>query len=269
MYYLTNEKFKRLGGMLAAFVMIAGASVASADELSLQTPHYSKISGVAHFERHHTVIPLTYCNAVDCIRAKPYWAMVVQAGSSRYELNQVFNEGSERAPEAVRVGSVVIRPGSRVVVQGHVDVITRDYAVISDIQKIDVVMDEELRSQEAGAPFFGWTCHSIGETHPVYVDVTQVSRNGGYAMKILSDTGTEQEGLRTVANFGEVRLSMTDESIAFEGSTHRVSAQLAIDQRAGRINDLDSMLHMTNEFQTIDREFPVHTTVRLACNRTR
>lgn len=250
---------------LMVLILIGGARLASADAPDSQPDSVTTISGSVSFEKHHLLNPLSFCNQDGCSHPKPYWALVVESGTSKYILNKPFDEGTETAPEFIEVNSVVLRPGAHVEIQARVDVVSRDYAVFSDIQRINVVMDA---SNVASAPFFGWTCHSVGETHPVYVDVMQVSRNGDYSMRVLGSNG-DASGVRNFVSFGQVSLNMTAASIEFEGAAHQITALLAIDQHNGRLGELDSLLSMTSELPPVDLHAPIQTQFRLVCSRTR
>lgn len=258
-----------LSAIMATLAVTAGAQIASADGQSSETGNYTSVSGTARFERRHTVTPL-FCSFDGCIKPKTYWSLVVQAGGARYEFDKEYAEGQETAPESIQVGAVVVRPGTHLVVVAHVEVVSREYAILSDVQSVRVDMDERAEfSSLEGAPFFGWTCRSVGEPRPVYVDVEQISRGGDYSMRVMSETGDGETSLRTIAAFGHVSLLVTEAAINFAGTTQQIHGELDIDQRGGRLNNLDSVLRLSGQVHATDVNAPIETSVKLVCDRTR
>lgn len=253
--------------MMVALFLIAGSSVASADEQSFRPGEYESIQGVASFERRSTVVSLDYCEGDSCVTPKVYWALMIQSGHSKYQLNQIFAEGSVDAPEHVELGSVIIRPGTHLSLEARVDVVTRDYVILSSPRKINFIMDlTELPSRQ---DFYGWTCHSLGEAKPLYVDIIQISREGEYTMRIQSVGETDQDPAQTLAEFDQVKFVRTDDVVNFAGSAHRINAELVIDYRGGKFNDFESSLMVTHSLLANRGRLPVETTMRLACNPTR
>jgi hypothetical protein len=263
---MLNCKFLRFHTVVATVFMIAcgsfSGSIARADDQGLQVGQYSTITGNAVFEQHHTLLPLAICDdGQACAQTRSYWMLVIQSGHSRYEINQPFGKGSEVAPDSFVLNEIVVRQGSRLRMDAKVDVVSRDYAILSDVRNVNVIMD-------MATPFFGWTCKSVGESAPIYVDIAQIEHNGNYSMRILSAAGSEDHTVQTVAAFKDVQLSMSDEAIDFAASTQRVVAELAIDQRGGRVSNLDSVLKISNTMTRAD-QVSLETTVHLSCNRTR
>jgi hypothetical protein len=272
---------KQTLGVMLALWAIAG----SAESVRADGPTFSTVAGIARFERHNTLTP-QLCNEDGCIKPQPYWSLVLAAGGTRYELNRPFDVGREDAPESIELNSVVIRPGTRVQLQAHVDVINRSYSILSNVRSVRVAMDMrdgpfellerdldlDLREIE-GSPFFGWTCRSTSESRPVYVDVVQVARGSSYAMRIVTESGSDEPGFHTLAAFDRVALTMNSQKIGFTGDSRGLHAELDIDQSNGRIGPLDSTLRLSGEPVhtgiSLPVEVPVSRSVQLICDRTR
>lgn len=258
--------------IMAASAGFAGMSLAHAEAPAADSSTYTTVRGIARFEKHRTVTP-RLCTLEGCAQSQPYWALVVDAHrGEHYQIDQIFAVGQAQAPASVTLARVEIKPGMEISVQGHVDVESRAYAIVSGVESVQVGNKLEF-SESSSTPFFGWTCHSVGENLPVYVDVEQVARDGGYAMRIQSETADSDSSPRTVASFETVSLSMSSTSIDFAGSTQLLHADLDIDQRSGRLSALDSVLRLNGKVRSSDSELPFELVakraVKLVCDRTR
>ncbi|MGK5082387.1 hypothetical protein WDW37_03700 [Bdellovibrionota bacterium FG-1] len=230
---------------------------------------YIQIRGTASFEARQTVIPLVYCdddakdNAFVCPHTQTYWALNIESGGVHYEVDQVFAKGSMAAPQFVELQSVMVRSGARLLVEGRVNALSRGYGILSDLRKVELVMDQPMgltRKSFGGAEslsFYGWTCHSLGAAHPLYVDVIQVSRKGGYEMRIQGWDSQFPGTVSMLAIFEGVQLANRTGILQFQGLASGSIAVLAIDERGGRINDLDSTLYFNDQVS------------RLVCSLTR
>jgi hypothetical protein len=243
------------------------AAVASADEPDFLEGDYVQLSGSASFVLRHSVRRLGDAKQ-HCIPAKSYWALTVQGGGIRYELNRFFAEGSNIAPESVEMDGVVIRPGSYISMQARVQVASRGYVLVSDPHNISAQMDP-VDPSPSKPPFYGWACQSTAGQRQIYVDVVQVSREREYSMQVLTQGGSPRSELRTLASFGKVNLKMDSRSVQFAANHPRISVNLAIDQTANRLVDFESLLTLTGEVDTLDRSVPIRSQVPLICNPTR
>ena len=110
-----------------------------------------KVKGKATFERRATIVPLDdgsqgqnglmMCESTFCSKSEPYWVLIVTQDKVKYELEEMFNLGSETPPESVLVSGSIIRPGTRITLEGRIQLVTPGYATIRDIRRIDVEMD--------------------------------------------------------------------------------------------------------------------------------
>jgi hypothetical protein len=243
------------------------AALAQVDPLAPGPGDYTTVTGTAAFERHQTWVPLAHCDdegEENCVRAKPYWSLVLHSTGIRYELAQMFAEGSAEAPESIELASTVIRPGSQLAITARVQLISRSYGVLTDVKAVNIVMDTRVRP-----PFYGWSCHSLELPRPIYVDVFLNMGEHRYSMRVLSAGDTPDQPLRTIASFHRVSLDIQGGVIRFSGATRRFVAELSIDKRDGRVRDLDSLLRVNRTILSGRAGLPLETLVRLACNPTR
>ncbi len=135
---------KRL--MLAAMGLLVLASAASsfASQDPMGTP--AQVVGNAHFERRYTFVPLhsdILCRGQPCPKSEPYWALVLENNGVHYEMDHQFSMGKTISPELVEVLGTIIRPGSRVMLDGEVEAISDSYAVVTHVRRAWLVMDME------------------------------------------------------------------------------------------------------------------------------
>lgn len=133
---------------LVLVVGMAMSGVAGAQEESDVTA-YQTVRGVVSFERHSTLIPLSYCEGETCAGAQPYWAVVIHSDEAEFEINRMYAKGSAEAPESIQLESVVVRPGTQLELEARVSPMTRSRSVITDLRKVNVCMDT---AAEASAP---------------------------------------------------------------------------------------------------------------------
>ena len=110
-----------------------------------------KVKGKVSFERRATIVPLgdvqggqesqMMCENAICAKSEPYWVLVILQDKVKYELQEMFNLGSESPPESVLVSGAIIRPGTQITLEGRIQLIAPGYATIRDIRRIDVEMD--------------------------------------------------------------------------------------------------------------------------------
>jgi hypothetical protein len=221
----------------------------------------TRVTGTVGFERRFTIVPLAICEkGTPCPESKPYWVLTVKGGGMLYEVDQTFSEGSIVAPASVEFQSVILQPGDRISLEGQVRELTRGLAQITQVRSVALI---------PRPAFFGWTCHTLS-THAqrLYVDVIQISRQGGFNMRIQSPGETGADPIQTLASFTDVSLRMGTDRIEFQGGTHALSAALSIDQsEASQMNDFISVLRITE--RGLASSSPVESRIELACNPTR
>jgi hypothetical protein len=268
------KKFsKQIGGWVCTFtsLVVFGALVVT-DARASQADVIS-VAGQASFIKHRTLTPL-YCpdyrpdntGSEGCLRTQSYWALSIQDGPVRYELDQILAEGEEQQPDSIMIGGVLVRPGVSVSVKARATPVTRSFSLLTDLQEI-LILD---RAEES-APFFGWTCESVGESQPVYVDVFQNSRDEEYSMRVQTMVPGESSP-RTLASLDSVSAELTDLHIRFSGVDQHLEADLAIDSQGGLQSRRDSVLKITTRIPSADLgyvEVPVEAAVKLVCGRTR
>ena len=118
------------------------AELAFAIERPLATE--SSVVGSAHFEKRYTLVPLgteNVCQNDFCPKSEPYWALVLENNGTQYEMDSIFDRGDTRSPEMLNVLGTIIRPGSRVVLDGELESFSNDYSVISQVKRASLVMD--------------------------------------------------------------------------------------------------------------------------------
>jgi hypothetical protein len=251
---------KYIGSVVGIFagIMIASGSVARAEDLGeLRT-----VSGEATFIRHRTVTP-QYCTESGCLKGKTYWALSVRSGGVRYELDQILSEGEDSEPDTVTVGGVVVHQGVHVSITARTSMVNRSFVLLSDLREI-VILDRGVLPM----PFVGWTCQSVGEAQPVYVDVYQASRDGDYSMRVQS-VSLGEDNPRTVASFDAVNVAIGQSDVRFVGADKRVQMDLTIDARGGEASEKDSLLKVVARAPSYGTSFPVESSVKLLCGRTR
>jgi len=118
-------------------------------------PEALVVKGKAVFEKRHTLVPMSVCESDNCPRSQPYWVLVVSQGETKYELDQLFATGSTIPPEFVEVAGVVIRSGSRVVFDAQIEKISPRYALIVEVQRASLLMDDnrEYYPEEYGEEY--------------------------------------------------------------------------------------------------------------------
>ena len=266
--FLKSLRFAfRSGFWVVAIAAANSGAVGAATGDGASPIDYPIITGVAHFEKHRVLTP-QYCTQQGCAKPHPYWALVLDSGTLRYEFREEFAPGQNRAPESVQLDGVVVKSGMRLIVQARVDTVTRDRSVISEVQRVQIAMGPLGLAELTGgwepdnAPFFGWECRSVSEALPVYVDVERLAHEGSYSMRIQAESGDREIGVRTIASFGHVEFNTTPDKIGFAGAEPRVQAVLDIDSRSGDFKSLESTLSLTEKADE-------HRAIRLLCDRTR
>jgi hypothetical protein len=277
---------RRLGAMTAGWILglaamaVGGTAFGAGASWSDSAEELLTVSGTSSFVRRSTLIP-QYCpgepaqntGANGCLKSRPYWALAIDARGMRYELDQVFAEGSESEPEAIEVGGVSVRSGVRISVTASVSRVSRGFAMLSDVREV-VILDRgalDAMAVSRGSPFYGWTCKSVGESQPVYVDIFSTSREGGFAMTVQS-IGLGESEPRTVASFEDVEFEMSGSLVRFIGSDRKLQVDLQIDSEEGAIGERESLLKVTTRAPSregVGIDSPVESSVPLVCGRTR
>jgi hypothetical protein len=128
--------------MVLAMGFLALSSVSFAEELPLGLE--TKVVGNAHFERRYTFVPMhsdILCRGMPCPKSEPYWALVLDNDGVQYEMDHKFNLGEHVSPELIEVLGTVIRPGSRVMLDGQVEPLAENHNIVSHVTRATLVMD--------------------------------------------------------------------------------------------------------------------------------
>lgn len=192
--------------------------------------NYSQISASVSFERRSTVVPLCVASGeLRCPKPERYWSIVFVGEKVRYELDQIFAMGSRTAPEFLELEGVLLRPGTRVILEGLVEPVSEDYAFLSKIRDLNLVMDQRANSHVV---YPQWECSGVvdDQTHVA----AQVWYSGtGRAAKAykLQVSAENQQGRRMdLAFLQDVTVSSDQDWLTYRGATSLVSADLAIHQ---------------------------------------
>jgi hypothetical protein len=103
------------------------------------------VKGTAAIERRSTVVPLLACeeemDSVPCLKSHPYWVLTLVQDGVKYQLDTIYAMGKEERPDYVDVSGAIIRPGSEILLEGQIQLISPGFALIRDLKRIDLVMD--------------------------------------------------------------------------------------------------------------------------------
>jgi hypothetical protein len=140
-------------GLLALFVTFSTPSSShalvsgeTAQFMDSNVPMQKNIVGQVKFEPRYTRIIENSCAGVRCepsTSSQVYWRIAIVAGENQYVLNSQFNQGNPTLPESIQLGEMIVRPGSTVQIEGNVLPVAHNLFLITDIEKMSLVMDTE------------------------------------------------------------------------------------------------------------------------------
>lgn len=91
------------------------------------------VAGEVSFEQRAAVMPMT-------MQPTSYWSVVVHDDQGvAYELAHVAGMDRNLPPKSIQVQGKVVHPGEKVVINGKIKKIRRDYGLLSEIEKINLV----------------------------------------------------------------------------------------------------------------------------------
>lgn len=227
------------------------------------------VVGKAQFVKRQGIVPM----CVECEKPKPYWSVVLGGFETSYEFAQPFAVGREKAPEAIEINNVMIRPGAQLQVKGKVARVTRDQSVITDVVEINHMMDLAGASSLAVVdPYIGWTCLSV-EGQPqtggkrIYAEVSYGERNGrrNYRLNVLASQVDDPRSFNEVANIDPVDASNRGIAIVYEGQNHSASGELVISPQNARDERQPSVLTLSRMLKSGGTRMPVQTIVEMRC----
>jgi len=225
------------------------------------------ISGQATFEKRNTVVPMYICEAEPCAVSKPYWSLVIRGENARYELNHMFSLGNTRAPQTVSLSGAMIRPGAKVEVEGRVDLIGQDYAIVSDIRRATVLQEAEPATSP---PAYGWKCRGQSQDNvDLYADVFYAPSSGPdhiYQIRVVEATREQDTSFYPVAIVESAQFNLGDQGFVYSGRYGATYVRLSIEQQPSQFSNLPASLSlMQGEFG----EMGVRNQVELRCTRSR
>ncbi len=197
-----------------------------------------EVTGRVSFERRLTVVPLSraFClSPLKCGEQGIYWVMTIEDSDRKYVLEQPFAIGQDDQPEFVELSGVLLRQGTRVNILGHAVLSSDMTAILKQIDRLTLVMDlargAGLASQgirkELGADKGGFFCKNDRIAAKLFYRTDAVGPI--FTLKLIDDSGAS--GLpRGIAEFGDIRGSLTDREILIEGDSDRSTVTLAIDR---------------------------------------
>jgi hypothetical protein len=124
---MRNVKLASIGMLIQ--MAIAFPSMANG-VMSKAAPHQS-IQGTVEFVQRQGIAPGT-------LKPMNYWSVVVQDHGVRYELSHVFGVESGARPESTTLDGAVIHPGDSVALKGSINKISKDFALVSDVDGVDL-----------------------------------------------------------------------------------------------------------------------------------
>jgi|GEM_PF-2376096 len=200
-----------------------------------------QVVGNAEFQKRKTLVQFEERAEKLCAESKPYWVLVLKSGAFSFELSEIFSLGADRAPASIEVSGVIIRPGERILVEGSIDNTSRDYGIISDVTRVDVVMDTESVSPgtiSVGRPSTlpsdaqVWHCHGALPTgQDLLTEVWYAGQDGNsrvfHIRSTLEDRGQEAfaSEILNIDHAVEFRLG---DAFAYRGHARDVEARLTI-----------------------------------------
>lgn len=101
---------------------------------SVNQAELGQVVGTVSFKHRNGIKPMT-------MMAASYWSVVVHSDGADYELSNVFGVNREGEPTSVKIRGTVIRPGELIAVEGRIQKVRKDFGLLSEIGKINVVHD--------------------------------------------------------------------------------------------------------------------------------
>jgi hypothetical protein len=242
----------------------------SGDNLDLES--IKTVQGSAHFEMHHTLIPLICTPELGCAKSQPYWTVVINSGGIDYELDAQFELGNGNAPSSLTVLGVKVLPGSLISVEGSVEYTGDHYVLLNEVRRIGLVRSDY--QQPIFAYFMNWSCRGqlddktqiLAEIWHAGTDLDQESR---YRVRV---SGSKYRGdTRQLFDIGYVDDAHANRSVdqtIYDGKNSTASFTVAI-QNAVVSHDVPGTLKLSVLQTVLDESVPMDEQVSILCNRTR
>ncbi|OFZ55730.1 MAG: hypothetical protein A2428_00085 [Bdellovibrionales bacterium RIFOXYC1_FULL_54_43] len=274
---MSNQPWNFLCKIASSVVLITAAVLSGSPDTHAAGFGRNKqiITGQVTFEKRATVVPMAICEKEPCAQSQTYWSVLVNSGGTIYELSQAFEVGRSIAPRSVAVAGVMVHPGVHVAIEGTVDVITPNYAIISEVNDARIISSSGS-SQDAPQALispvsYGWKCESDEPfDSKVYVEVYytgEVNDEERYELKILANHSGE-DIFYPVAEFEHATVKSQRGLVTYHASSSTASAVLVIDGSSDSATDLPAHLTLSHE-QLGEWPLGAERIFSLRCNRTR
>jgi len=242
------------------------------------------ISGKTVFEKRTTVVPMALCTREPCRKPEIYWSLVVYNQETHYEVNQIFGIGSRTPPAKVALAGAEIHEGTLVEIEGRVNPISREYAIVSEISRAEVIDGSEPMDPAASnilSDAYSWMCQSpSGESPRIYANVRYLRDQKqtrpdekNYYMAISMCKNPDGLSFLPIAELENVKSSHDDLQITYtggdqgDGQGHGMMVELTIEKNPDRMFDLPAKLTLTHTRRAaVEDALQIYP---LTCTRTR
>lgn len=268
---------KFLGSFIIAFVAFgaiqAFAADASENVFNSDWNASKTVQGNAHFELHHTLIPLVCTPIQGCAKSQPYWTVVVTSDGIDYELDAQFDLGSADAPLSVDLLGVTVRSGALITVEGNVEYSNDHYALLDQVRRVGLVRPEGY-SAPISANFMNWSCRGqLDDSTQVLAEVWSAGSNiddaDRYRVRV---SGSENRGdsrrFFDIGYIDDAHASRAEDQIIYDGKSLDVSFTVAI-RSTGVSHDVPGTLKLNVVRPVLNQNIPMDEQVAILCNRTR
>jgi hypothetical protein len=258
-------QWNKVAVVLVGLCLTGGSSSAASRE---SLPVLS-ILGKVSIEARSTVVPLGLCEGGNCPQPEKYWSMVVTQDDVQYELDEMFAKGSEKQPETIEVMGTLIRQGTQLMLEAKVNQISEKYAIVSEVQKINLVMDVPPPAQVSRLGRAAlWTCMERHQADPQYqVEILPVDDSAittQYEIQVnLMTAGRKKQ----VARVSEAAARLEREILTFSGSTTHLEIDLQLDQSSNIFVNVPAELRLWKVVPGPIYQFPIELGAKLECTK--
>lgn len=227
------------------------------------------VIGKALLEKRATVVPMAICESLKknmpCPKSEPYWALVVEHESVRYEVDYPFDLGREEAPAGVEIQGTWIEPGARVALEGQVRPLTEKHHLVSDIQEARVLSESRMWTM---SPV--WKCRnpeSSDEEPRIQVEVWQIqtsAKDRHFDLKVWS---ADEQSWRQLAQIENARVIIGRDQVSFRGKTLTTDVVLDLDQTEQAFDKVPASLRLQKLQVGPASHFPLQIRESMICDR--
>lgn len=234
--------------------------------------------GVAHFEKRYTFVPYDICQGIkQCPQSQPYWALVLQAQDGvKYEVDQVFDQGDDRAPDLVHLDGKLVRDGSQLKVEGNVEFSAPDYYILGEVHGVNLIM---WYGDEIDTSYPNWNCSGqLDRDTEIRVAVWDTGPALGaplphYGLRLtaIQESAAGPQSF-PLASFNNVRAYSDRDTVIYEAASTASNVQLAITGAAVNPtrDHLDARLQFSlAQLPTDLTKIPQQNQVAVSCARVR